>query len=452
MRVNDSRAAGVDGPPQLRRVLSFWQVTASGVGIVIGAGIYVLIGAATREAGSAVWAAFIIAGALSALSALSYAELAGMYPSAGAEYSFAKEAFNEFIGFVTGWMMVVALLMAGGTVSIGFAHYLQYFYDIDTRVAAFGLLALVTIVILSGIQRSIWLTVALAGLQIGGLLLVVASGVGSLGDHSLTEGATIGGVLSGAALVFFAFIGFDEVVTLSEETRDPTRTIPRALLAALAISTLLYVLVAIASISVVGPLELGASDRPLALVMEENWGERASGIVAAIAVAATMNTTLMALTAASRNLYGMARGGSLPAQLGSLSRRTGAPWMAALIGVGIAAIFASFGDIDLAASVTDFAVYGIFIVVNLSVIRLRRTQPDAPRSITVPLSFGGWPILPMLAIATVALMVVRLEPLAWVIGGFANLCAVATWWIVRVTGAAATKEGSAAGVSEGDRL
>jgi amino acid transporter len=414
----------------LRRTLGFWQVTASGVGIVIGAGIYVLIGAATREAGAAVWIAFVLAGVLSALSALSYAELAGMFPSAGAEYEFAKKAFNEFVGFVTGWMMVAALLLAAGTVSIGFAHYAQYFVDVDARLASLALLMSMTVLIISGIQRSIWLTVTLALLQIGGLVLVIGSGAEHVGDRSLTEGAAIGGVLSGAALVFFAFIGFDEVVTLSEETHDAARVIPRALLASLAIATALYVLVAIAAVSIVGAGPLAASETPLALVMEHDLGGRAADIVAAIALAATTNTTLLALTAASRNLYGMARSGSLPPPIAKLSRRTQAPWLAALLGLVVAAMFALTADLGLAAAVTDFAVYAIFIVVNLSVIVLRRSHPTLPRTMSVPFAVQGVPIPAVLAIVTVVVMLTRLDPDAWFLGGIALAAGTAAWFLL----------------------
>lgn len=423
----------VGDAPTLRRTLGFWQVTASGVGIVIGAGIYVLIGSATREAGAAVWMAFVAAGLLSALSALSYAELAGMFPSAGAEYEFAKKAFNEFVGFVTGWMMVAALLIAAGTVSIGFARYAQYFVDVDARLASLALLVAMTALIISGIQRSIWLTVTLALLQIGGLVLVIYSGVEHVGDRSLTEGATIGGVLSGAALVFFAFIGFDEVVTLSEETRDAARAIPRALLASLAIATTLYVLVAVAAVSIVGAGPLAASETPLALVMEHDLGGRAANIVAAIAIAATTNTTLLALTAASRNVYGMARSGSLPAPLARLSRRTQAPWLAALLGLGVAALFGLTADLGLAASVTDFAVYAIFVVVNLSVIVLRRSHPALPRTISVPFSYRGVPVPPLLAIVTVLVMLTRLDPDAWLLGGVALASGVGAWFVLRLS-------------------
>jgi APA family basic amino acid/polyamine antiporter len=164
--------------------------------------------------------------------------------------------------------------------------------------------------------------------------------------------------------------------------------------------------------------------------MEHDLGGRASDVVAAIALAATTNTTLLALTAASRNLYGMARAGSLPALLATLGR-TQSPWVAALVGLGVAAVFAMTADIGLAASVTDFAVYAIFIVVNASVIVLRRTQPDLPRSIAVPFAYRRVPIPAVLAIGTVVVMLARLESDAWILGGVAVAAAVGSWLLLR---------------------
>ena len=422
----------LEQPAGLRTTLNFWQVTLSGVGIVIGAGIYVLLGEATQEAGAAIWASFLLAAILSMLTALSYAELAGMHPSAGAEYEFASRAFNEFIGFVTGWMMVAALLIACGAVALGFAEYFNHFVTADERLVAVGLLCVLALVVCSGIQRSIWLTVALACLQVGGLVIVIIAGAPHVGERSLTEGATFTGVASGAALVFFAYVGFDEVVTLSEETVDASRTVPRALLASLAISSVLYILVAVAAVSAIGADALGASDRPFALILEQEWGGRSASMVAIIALAATTNTVLMALTAASRNMFGMARNGSLPSILARVGSRTRAPYVAVLLGSMVAVGFALSGNIALVARVTDFSVYGIFIVVNLSLIALRFRAPHQHRPFAVPVSLRRVPILPILGIAATVLMLAYLTPEAWAIGIAANGLAVGTWLALRI--------------------
>ena len=401
--------------PRLERSLSLWQVTISGVGIVIGAGIYVLVGEAAAEAGSIVWAAFIVAAILAGLTGLSYAELAGLFPSAGAEFEFARRAFNEVTGFLVGWLMVAGNVVGAGAVALGFARYARHFVDLDERVLAVLLLAVLASAVSASVRQWIWLTTALVILEVGGLLLVIVVGAQHVGERSLLDGSAVG-VMSGAALVFFAFIGFDEVVTLSDETKDPARVIPRALLLALGISTVLYVAVAIAAVSVVDWRLLASSERPLALVLGSDGDTGVVDVIAWLALASTTSTVLLLITAASRLLYSMARGGSLPRVIGSVSERTRAPWVATWIVFAVAAAFACSGQLNLVAAVTDFSVYAVFIAVNLAVLRLRRTMPDAPRSMLAGPSFGGWPITPILGMLATVAMIAFLKPAAWAVG------------------------------------
>ena len=355
-----------------------------------------------------------------------------MYPSAGVEYEWTSRAFNAFAGFLAGWMMVVAYIIAAAAVSLGFAHYLQHFVDVDLRLAAVGLLVVLTVIVAAGIERSIWLSVALAALQIGGLIIVIVAGAPHIGSRSLTEGATATGVMSGAALVFFAFIGFDDIATLAEETRDASTTVPAALMLTLLISGALYVLVGLSAVSVVAPDVLGASDRPLALVIEHDWGSRGSDIIAAIALASTLNAALIVLTAASRLLFAMARAGRLPRQLAIVGRRGHAPYVAAVVALAAALPFALSGGLGLVASVTDFAVYSTFVAVNFSLIALRFRSPAHERPFRAPLSFGRMPVTPLLALATVFAMAAFLRPEAWVLGcGALALGAVAYWLFAR---------------------
>jgi len=417
--------------PSLRRVLGLTEVTAGGVGIIIGAGIYVLLGTATGHAGALVWVAFLMAAALSALTGLSYAELSSMFPSAAGEYEYTRHALPEWVAFLIGWTMMGGVVVAAATVSIGFARYLGDFVDLDGRAASLGLLAGVAIVAMVGIRQSARLMVALSAVQVGGLVLVVAIGLPHVGDVDLFTGPGVGGVLGAAALVFFAFIGFDEVITLAEETRDPTRTVPRALLLALGVSTVLYIAVAVAAVSVLGAGALAASPRPLADVMAHVLGDRGATVVAIIAVMTTTNTTLLALTAASRVVYGMARAGALPRGLASVHPRRGTPVRAIVAVALVAAVFAGVGDFAVIAAVTDFAVYIVFLAVNWTVIVLRRTRPDAPRPFQVAGAIRGIPVVPGLGLASVALMMTQLEARAIALG--MALCAIglAAGWLTR---------------------
>jgi basic amino acid/polyamine antiporter, APA family len=425
--VTDARGSG----PALRRVLGLAEVTAGGVGIIIGAGIYVLLGAATALAGPVVWLAFLLAAVLSVLTGLSYAELASMFPSAAGEYEYTRQALPEWVAFVVGWTMILGLVIAAATVSIGFARYVGYFVDVDARVAALALLAVVAVVAVTGIKQSARLTMALSAIQVGGLLLVVVIGAPHVGDADLLAGPGIGGVLGAAALVFFAFIGFDEVITLSEETRDPTRTVPRALLLALGLSAALYVAVAVAAVSVLGAPALAASPRPLADVMAHVLGDRGATVVAAIALVTTTNTTLLALTAGSRVLYGMARAGVMPRRFADVHARRGTPGRAILVVALVAAVFAGLGEFATIAALTDFAVYVVFLAVNATVIVLRRTRPEIARPFAVAGVLGGVPVLPILGFGSVALMMTQLPPIVLALGAALGAVGLAAGWLIR---------------------
>jgi len=421
----------IDPATSLRRVLGLTEVTAGGVGIIIGAGIYVLLGAATSHAGPLVWLAFLVAAVLSALTGLSYAELSSMFPSAAGEYEYTRRAMPEWVAFVVGWTMIMGLVVAAATVSIGFARYAGYFLDIDVRATALGLLTVVSTIAMVGVKHSARLTVALSAVQVGGLVLVIAIGLPHVGDVDLLSGHGVGGVLGAAALVFFAFIGFDEVITLAEETRDPTRTVPRALLLALGLSTGLYIAVAVAAVSVLGADTLAASPRPLADVMAHVLGDRGATVVAAIAVMTTTNTTLLVVTAASRVMYGMAKAGAMPRSFAFVHQRRRTPIRAIVAVALVAGTFALFGDFAVVAAVTDFAVYVVFLAVNGTVILLRRTRPELPRPFAVAGTVGGVPVLPVLGLGSVAFMMTQLELLAIGLGVLLCATGLAAGWLMR---------------------
>lgn len=400
---------GTAPQPRLRRVLGTLEVTASGVGIIIGAGIYVLLGTATERAGAGVWMSFGLAALLCGLTALSYAELGSMFPRAGAEYEYTRHVFPETVAFLVGWTMAVGLVVAAAAIAIGFAHYVRLFVDIPVQAAAVPLLLAELAFAVGGIARSSRVTLALSTLQVVALIAIVAVGAPHIGSVSLTAGATAGGVLSGAALVFFAFIGFDEVTTLAEETVNPTRVIPRSLLMALGISAALYMAVAVAAVSVVDAETLGASSRPLADVVAHVLGGRAEVVVAVVALLTTVNTSLLALTAGSRVVYGMASHGAVPAFMARVSARSGAPTGALTVMAGLAIVFAALGDLTLIASITDFAVYVVFLGVNATVVLLRRRDPGAERPFRVPGSVGWFPVIPLLASIATLVMIPQLS-------------------------------------------
>lgn len=393
------------------------HVTASGIGVIIGAGIYILIGPATAKAGGLVWLSMIVASALCALTAFSYMELTSMFPRAGSEHEFARQVFPRWVSFITGWGMALALIVASAAVSLGFARYMREFIDINDHVISLLLLVAVCLISLSGMGNARWLVIVLSIVQVSGLVVVAAVGAHHVSDVSLTSGHGFNGVLGGAAVIFFAYIGFDEVITLAEETKDPHRTVPRALMLALGISTILYVVVSIVAVSVLGAPALAASEHPLTDVMREAIGGVSVKIIAVVALATTANTTLLASTAASRMIYSMGDTGGLPARWGQVHRKQ-SPRMATVAVIGSAGVLSLVGGLQLLASATNALVYAMFLVVNIVVILLRKRRPEAERPFRIPLSVGWLPVVPCLGIIATLTMSFQLEmkPLMVAIG------------------------------------
>lgn len=403
--------------PTLRRRLGLLETTFSGIGIILGAGIYVLVGEVAGKSGDALWISFLLAAFAAAAIGLSYAELASAYPRAGADYEYTRQALGSRAAFVVGWLIVIGNLVAAAAVALGFASYLNTFWDVGERPVAVAALVVSTLIAWAGIRETVWTAIVFTLIEAGGLVFIIAIGVPHFGDVDLLEakGGALG-IFSGAALVMFAFIGFEQIATLSEETRDAPRTIPRALLLSLAVTTGLYLLVAISSVSVLGWEALSGSEAPLAAVTAEVLGGRASDYLAVVALFSTANTVLLLLVAASRLIYGMADTGTLPRFLAWVHPRVNTPARAILLSLLVSVGFALSGDIGLVAGATNFAVFIGFAAVSVSLIVLRFTQPDVPRPFRAPLNIGRLPLMPVIALAAVAFMMANLDRTALLIG------------------------------------
>jgi APA family basic amino acid/polyamine antiporter len=369
----------------LRPRLGLWQATLAGLGVILGAGVYALIGPAAAEAGDALWLAFVLAALAAALTAYAYARLGAMRPRNSPEFQYTALAFGPRIGFVAGWLMLVADLMAIATVALGFGGYLEHLIGWPATLGALGLLGLTAALAWVGIGESVGLAIVLTAVEAAGLLFVVGIGLPSWGAVDLLVAPRgVDGLASAAALIFFAYLGFDELGNLVEEMHDPARTLPRALGLAMAGATLIYVLVALAAVSAVGWRELAHSPAPLAVVAARRLGPRADLAVSLMALAATANTVLLLLVAAARSVYGMAAAGVLPAVLSRVGRRH-TPGLATLVVLGIAAAGLAIGTLSHLAALTDAAVLVSFGLVNLSLAWLagrRRAGPGRARRIT----------------------------------------------------------------------
>jgi len=413
------RAAAVEGGerPGLRRSLGLLETTLGGVGIILGAGIYVLVGEAAGRAGDAVWASFAIAAVMAALTGLSYAELASMYPNAGADYEYSRQAMGRPVAAVVGWVIISGNLIAAAAVALGFGGYFGEFVDSPKVAAAIAAIVVAAAIAVYGIKESMWTSIALTFVEVGGLVLIIGVGVPHLGDAPLLEAKSgVASVFSGAALVIFAFIGFEYVATLSEETRAAKRTVPVALLLSIVITTLIYVAVAVAAVSVVGWRALSDSDAPLANVASVALGERASDVLSLIALFSTFNTVLLLLVAASRLAYGMAATGSLPRVAGRVHRRFRTPALAIAGAAVLACGVATVGDIGFVAESANFAILLGFTAVNISLIILRLRQPALERPFRLPGAVRGVPLLPVMALGAIGFMIANLDAYAILLG------------------------------------
>lgn len=403
---------------KLRRELGLAAVTLSGVGIILGAGIYALLGEAAGMAGNAVWLTFAIAATIAAFSALSYAELSSMYPLASAEFEYVSNAFGRRLAFVVGWLIIFSGVLGAATVSLGFAGYFSDLVGVPRLPSAILIILILAVILFSGIKETARIAITLTLIEAGGIVLVIMIGLPYLGQVNYLEMPQgISGLLQASALVFFAYMGFEEMVKLSEETKNPERNIPLALIIALGISIILYILVSLAAVSVVGWEQLAASQAPFADVAAVALGPAAFTLISIIALFATANTALLMMVASSRIIYGMASSFSLPPILARVHPRTRTPWTAIIAVVLASIMFLFIGEIGFVANVTNFTLFVTFILINASVILLRYRAPDAVRPFRIPGSIGLLPIIPVIGIISCCLLLAQLEPLVLLVGG-----------------------------------
>jgi len=354
----------------LRRTLGLWHVSFTGVGVILGAGVYALIGPAAALAGPGLWLAFMLAGAAAALTAHSYARFVAMRPKASPEFQYTALAFGADIGFVAGWLMLLGDIAAAASVALGFGGYWSHLTGTPTAVGAAALVLAAAVAMYAGIGHSVTIAAALTAVEAAGLLFVIAVGFPSWGhvDFRVSAGATTG-IFGAAALIFFAFLGFDELGNLAEEMRRPERDLPRALFISLGVTTSIYVAVALSATALVPAEILGESSAPLALVAGKALGPRAETVLGLMALAATANTVLLLLLAAARSIYGMAGAGVLPTRLASLTR-TDVPREAMIVVLLLAMGLIAAGDLSNAAHLTDAMVLMSFACVNLALMAL----------------------------------------------------------------------------------
>ncbi len=406
----------MEGKSELKKELNLLEITLIGIGNILGAGIYVLMGKAAGLAGNMVWFSFLFAGVTASLSALSYMELSSMYPKAGAEYEFVKRAFGERAGLFVGLLVIYFVVITSSAVALGFGRYFSNLFGVGNLIGAVGLFIFLSFIMVYGIKESARLAILITLIELSGLLLIIYVGSPYLGAVNYFEAPNMAGIFEASALIFFAFLGFEDIVRLSQETKDAEKTTPKALLIAIFFTVLLYVCVAIAAVSVLDFRVLGLSGVPLADVAAVALGGDAFILMSWIALFSTMNTVLVVMLGGSRIVYGMSSAGSVPEILSRVHSRYQTPWVAIFGVASLSILFVLFRDIAIVANIANFMIFMVFFMVNISLIKLRYSEPERDRPFKVPFSIGRLPLLPFLGILSIIFLSSQLNSEAIIYG------------------------------------
>ena len=419
----------------LKRHMGLFQLTMYGVGMILGAGIYVLIGQAAGLAGGTIWISVGLGVVLALFSGLSYAELSSIFPKSAAEYVFVKKSFkNNLLAFIVGWLTAITSVISAAVVSLGFGGYLANFVDIPIVVSAIILLGLLSLVNFLGIKESAWTNTVFTIIEASGLILIIVIGFTYADPQPVDyfESPTgLTGILLAFTLIFFAFIGFEDMANVAEEVKNPKRTLPRAIILSVLITGIIYVLVSFASIRVVDWHDLGTSIAPMADVADTVLGAKGHVILSGIALFATVNTVLIILVAGARMFYGMAREQSLPTFLSIVHSKTKTPWISVIVVMLLAIAFTLIGDIAVIAQITVFATLITFAMINLSVIILRYTETNIERPYKIPLNIGKFPIFPLFGLSITVYMLFQFELDVLLVGAIVLIVGVILYFVLK---------------------
>lgn len=443
--------ADTDEPgTRLRKDLSWWDLTVFGVSVVIGAGIFTITAStAGNLTGPAISISFILAAIACGLAALCYAEFASTVPVAGSAYTFSYATFGEFVAWIIGWDLILEFAVAAAVVAKGWSSYLGTVFGFGGGIANVGgfevdwgalvIIAFVTLLLARGTKLSAEVSLVITVIKVAVVLLVVIvgsffikasnyspfippaeSGSGGSGtEQSLfslltgAEGSHYGwyGLLAGASIVFFAFIGFDIVATTAEETKNPQRDVPRGILSSLAIVTVLYVAVSVVLSGMVSYTELrdAGSGANLATAFEANGVNWAATVISIGALAGLTTVVIVLMLGQTRVLFAMSRDGLMPRRLAQTSEQGTPVRITVIVGV-VVAIAATVFPIGKLEEMVNIGTLFAFVLVSAGVMVLRRTRPDLERGFKAPFV----PLLPIAAIIACVWLMLNLTGLTWI--------------------------------------
>lgn len=391
----------------LKRSLNLVLVSFYGLGTIIGAGIYALIGTVIQEASQFAPFSFLMASFIAFFSAASYMELSSRFPqSAGSAY-FVWQAFQQkWLSGLVGWLMVCAGIVSSATLVHGMVNYVEIFFSISPYIIIPIVILILGSIAILGITQSSLTILIMTLFEILGLCIVIWYGRDSF--HALDKLyqyipllnlKTWLGIFSGALIAFYAFIGFEDIVNLSEETKTPKKTIPYAIIIALIGATILYLLVSFVIVFTIPYKELSSSKIPLTMVIKDQ--NQGSFLFILIAMLAILNGILAQIIVSSRLIYGMSEIGNAPKWLGKIYKKTQIPLLATLIIMLGIVIMAYWFPIQTLAKVTSTLMLFIFMMIHITLIIIKLKEPQIKAPITVPIFF---PVIGLLLLITFLLI------------------------------------------------
>ncbi|MEU7000127.1 amino acid permease [Nonomuraea sp. NPDC046570] len=415
---------------ELKRVLGLWQLTAIGIGGIIGAGIFALAGAvANQTAGPAVLVSFLIAGVASAAAALSYAEFAGLIPKAGSAYTYGYAVLGELTGWFIGWDLLLEYTAIVAVVAIGISGYFGFLVSNlgmhlpewmlgapgsgpGRVVDLFAMLLCLFIAFLLnlGIKAAARFETFVVGLKVAVVLLVIVVGFFFINPDNYTPFFPYGvsGAITGAATVFFAVFGYDAMSTAAEESKDSKRHMPKAIIYSLAISMVLYVLATLVLTGMQNYTEIDP-ESGFSSAFASVGLSKLAGIIAVGAIVGILTVMFTFMLGVTRVWYAMSRDGLLPQWFAKLHPVRRVPTRITWIVGAVSAIIAGFLPIREAAELTNIGILLAFVVVCIAVIVLRYRQPDLPRSFRMP----GMPVVPAIGVVFALWLITFLSPVTW---------------------------------------
>ena len=429
--VNDLTTETHEAGHELKRSVSAVQLTAMGVGAIIGTGIFVVIGKGAGIAGPGVILSFVLAAVACTFSALSYAELASSIPVSGSAYTYSYATMGEVVAWIIGWDLILEYGVSVAAVAVGWGGNVNAFLDAAFGVklpdaistspsdggvfnlpAVFIVLAIMLLLV-RGVRESAGANFVMVCVKLVVLTFFIIVAFVNFKADNLQPFMPNGfhSVTAAAAIIFFAYIGFDAVSTGSEEARDPAKTLPFAVIGSLLICTLFYILTAVGALGIATPAQMEGSDAPLATALDEGAGiSWAAWVLALGALIAITSVVLVIFYGQTRIFFAMARDGLLPERMAQVHPRFGTP-AKLTVGLGVLiALLAAFVPLGAIVELVNIGTLFAFVLVNIGVIVLRRTRPDMPRPYRVPFS----PVFPLLGVAFAVYLMSDLPLATWI--------------------------------------